>query len=473
MKTNFKKKILTIRELEIINNRLPSVLHDIHIKSDPLVFIGAILQFGVSQIPVVGGVLSLIFGLLWPENDTDIWNSIKDRVKELIDDEIDAEEWEVLSDKINEIKDKLNTYTTELSTGEYNLAKKTFTTLITFFDGIEENFELQGSRFSQSFTPLYSVIINLKIAFFIESYFARDNMGLDPDEVNKIRNMLSDTVLKAKGYLSSLEANVVNHQIGDTMNYTEFCYYYYSGVIYYVNYMWHEDIEWYFENNSIFQCRIPVRAFGVFPDVNSTYLSNEGICRCTQNGCNTEMDYTDETTGYIEAPAITPLDNANDLSNITIYRNNAPDGRCSGIQYMVNVKKSPDSTPEIQQIEIGKTADTLFDPEYTVQGTTAYFGSNHICQVSVWASEFISRLGFYSLEGTNIEIGAYNDSDPRYDITIPEPFNLCTIMGPSDIYSYNAGSGHELAGIGFGAIYNNDLAKEAMDKISKKLYESI
>ncbi|CAK7192829.1 hypothetical protein COMNV_01038 [Commensalibacter sp. Nvir] len=465
--------------LDAYKKQLSKAQQDLTLVSDPLAIAGAFVKWGASEIPVVGGALNFLVGIFWPTTDVDVWSSIKDKVKELVGDEIDAEEWTVLQNKINEVKDKLNTYGEQLQQGEYDLALNSFNALLTFLDGVEENFKLTGSKFALSFTPLYAMIINLKITFFVESYRGRYDMGLTFNQIAAIKNDLASTVNNATSYLSNLEQSAINYTgISYTNPRVVFCRYYYISVISFVNKLWSSNIDDYINPTDVFQCRIPLCAYGSFPNYfdengNMVYLSVEDIIACCRDGSNTEMD-SEDSKGNIQVPRITQMTGANDIAEIGIAQDKSPISRCTGIRCEVNTIASPGSDPVSVTLDFGKTPTTHFDPDYTVFFTNQAFGYNHINKISVWAEIFVSRVGFYSLEGTQIEIGEINDPDYRDDTTIPQPYNLCTMMGTSDYLPYYMSpsfqSGHSLGGIGFSGIYNNDLAKSMLQTAANTMY---
>ncbi|WP_279051565.1 hypothetical protein [Cedecea davisae] len=459
---------LTAEEYVKFKNTPPVFLGDVGLNTDPLVFAGTILQFGASQIPVAGAVAATLLKIFWPVDKTDVWQSIASRVKSLVDDEIDSEQQAVLQNKTNEMQDKIDTYSGQLARHEYDVALNTFNALITYFDAIEDNFKLVGHNFPQSFTPVFAAAINLKIAFYVDSYAAKDELGLSSNQVNDICNMLTSTVAKAKTYLYDLEYNVLHREyaLNQRYEFIEFCSYYYKNVIYIANNMWKEDIQEYIDGFNVNACRIPIFAVGDWTNSPYPALDFTTFAQCIQCGCNTEQDYKDDS-GYLVNPPISPLSGATNLTEISVFHDEASDGRCTGISYKVD----GDSYSQ-KNIELGKTDKTLFDPDYKVTCNTAEFGSQHISKISVWASAFVSYVGFYSLEGESLEGGQYTSRDTQYDVTIPQPFKLCTITGPSDIGPYQQGTGHQLAAFGVGAIYDNDLAKKMVQNQTMTLFNS-
>ncbi|CAK7192830.1 hypothetical protein COMNV_01039 [Commensalibacter sp. Nvir] len=462
-------------DLDTYKKQLSKAQQDLTLVTDPLAIIGAAIQWGLSEIPMVGGFLSFMTGIFWPTNDTDVWETIKDRVKNLVDDEIDTAEWSRLQTELNEVKDKLNAYAEELQKGQYDLALNSFNYLLNDFIGKEDLFKLTGHNFAYSFSPLFSMMINLKITFFVESYRARNDMGLSTNQITAIQNDLASTVNGAKLYLANLERSVINNTgIGDTPKYISFCNYYYLSVLSFNNFLWNANVEYYLNPSDVWGCRIPVCAYGTFPNAETSsgmqYLSKQDILKCCRDGCNSLDDYFDDS-GLIHVSPIAPRNDCPIKAlTVGITRDNSPVGRCTGIRYTLFTSCQEGGHSETQTINIGKTPSTVWDSTYTVQLTTADFTNDHINKVSIWAANYISRLGFYSKEGNSIEIGQYDYQDPRYDVTIPPPYNLCTIMGPSDVYADHSGSGHELGGVGVGAIYDNDLAKPLLQTAANTMY---
>ena len=44
-----------------------------------------VIQIGLGEVPVAGGILSGLVGIFWPSSEEDVWGSIKDRVSTMID----------------------------------------------------------------------------------------------------------------------------------------------------------------------------------------------------------------------------------------------------------------------------------------------------------------------------------------------------------------------------------------------------
>lgn len=56
---------------------------------DPITDLKAAISIGLGAIPTIGGALAVIFGLLWPVDATDVWDKIKDKVQQMINQAID------------------------------------------------------------------------------------------------------------------------------------------------------------------------------------------------------------------------------------------------------------------------------------------------------------------------------------------------------------------------------------------------
>ena len=90
--------------------------------NDGLSDIGAIMHYGISQIPVVGGVLNTIFGLLWPTNKEDIWSTIKQEVQSLINEDIQEDDSNRLAAAVSELQDKVSFLNDQLLNPPYDTA---------------------------------------------------------------------------------------------------------------------------------------------------------------------------------------------------------------------------------------------------------------------------------------------------------------------------------------------------------------
>ncbi|MBG3013548.1 insecticidal delta-endotoxin Cry8Ea1 family protein [Proteus faecis] len=136
--------------------------------NDGLSDIGAIIHYGISQIPVVGGVLSTIFGLLWPTDKEDIWSTIKQEVQSLINEDIQEDDWDRLVAAVSELQDKVSFINDQLINAQYDTAGPELMTVVVDIVGIEENFKIKGTNFKYAFAPLFVAVMNLKIALYLE-----------------------------------------------------------------------------------------------------------------------------------------------------------------------------------------------------------------------------------------------------------------------------------------------------------------
>ena len=63
-----------------------------------------------SKIPYVGGAASIILGIFWPEDQDDIFQSIKMEIENLIDEKILEKELEVYQNNITALGDTIQSY---------------------------------------------------------------------------------------------------------------------------------------------------------------------------------------------------------------------------------------------------------------------------------------------------------------------------------------------------------------------------
>lgn len=181
---------------------------------DPLVATGIVLQFAADFISYVGGIISTVISLLWPQRQQDAWAQIKEKVKALVDEEIDDEEWNNLRYLINEFKDKVSEFSSALTAGNYESAKMSYTTLTGYFIGIDERFKIAGHKVSYIFSPLYCLTVSLILSFRFEVIQHVSQLQLDQQLIDAEKTKLQNLLSSAIDYLSTVAAEHTKYVSG-------------------------------------------------------------------------------------------------------------------------------------------------------------------------------------------------------------------------------------------------------------------
>ncbi|MGP4140000.1 insecticidal delta-endotoxin Cry8Ea1 family protein [Sodalis praecaptivus] len=414
---------------------------------NPLVATGIILQFAADFIPYVGGIISTVIALLWPKSQEDAWTQIKEKVKALVNEEIDNEEWNVLKDLVDEFEDKVSEFSQALSAGNYESAKIVYSTLTVYFIGIDERFKIQGQTLGYTFAPLYCTTVSLILAFRLEVIQHASQLKLDQELIDTENTRIRNLALTAIDYIEKItethEKYVIDklsqQNAGDSAdnknmksinNIFQFNQYYLTNVVIFSQ-IWGQFKQHIMTSNPIIALTFPGMAAGIFYKI--------------QNDQPVALD------GAELATIITPASEAAVITAATLY-----------------------DTIEFSDEYVRPTAAKVVYTDH--QDNMGYFGRPNDLQVaphaidfdendydylnSISASmfEFVGRATVTSAKGTSISAGKQNDPDVM-TLKLECPYRIALIYVPDDEIGYDyLQSGHQMSGIACGVVYDNTLS---------------
>ncbi len=76
-----------------------------------------VIQTGLDEVPVAGGILSGLVGIFWPSSEEDVWGSIKDRVSTMIDTKMASYAYTEIDAKLAGLKNLMDSYQSAISNG--------------------------------------------------------------------------------------------------------------------------------------------------------------------------------------------------------------------------------------------------------------------------------------------------------------------------------------------------------------------
>ena len=419
--------------------------------------IGSIIQYGISQIPVIGGLLNTIFGLLWPANGQDIWSTIKQEVQDLVNEDIDDEEWNTLITTLNQLQDQVRFINQQIQEKEYNTAGTELMTVVISNIGIEEHFKISGRTFKYAFAPLFVATINLKVALYLEGIKYSTELELSSSQVSQLKDMLLDDISGAKDYLKPINSDLESSHLNNLQDYINYSLYYGSSVSLF-NALWSGDYIDYEQPTPLENYYIPVMAAGSFYKLLD--LDGETLAvpmSFSEIVKNSMMPTTNILGALYQEPTTYP---SGFINYIDVYTDLSTMHRTTGLLFT--------SSGSDQQYEMGMTPnnDYSFNVGQNIMNIDIASG-DYLCNVSTMSSEFVSRITFTSHNGNTMVAGQNPDNDALQTISLVSPFAINSMYVVSDEAGYLESSGHQMCGIAISAIYNNQLAMQYVSSLYK------
>lgn len=144
----------------------------------------AVVRLLISEVPVVGGALSTLVGLLWPDPTVDVWGDIRARVEKLVDQKISDEVYNNASDKLKGVK-----YTVELYTEVVGLPTSSHADIVSSFTGALDAALLcqpamLDTKYNQAMAPLVAQFATLHLTLLRDAVLFGATWGWPADEVD-------------------------------------------------------------------------------------------------------------------------------------------------------------------------------------------------------------------------------------------------------------------------------------------------
>jgi len=114
---------------------------------------------GIALIPYVGGILSGIIGLLWPDSPDSAWDKFRAEVEKMIDQKIKDEVYSLLRQELVGLGDVLKSYLVAVKGTDKEHIRTTFTAANLFFVNNASHF--QNPDYEWVLAPLFAIFTNL------------------------------------------------------------------------------------------------------------------------------------------------------------------------------------------------------------------------------------------------------------------------------------------------------------------------
>jgi len=171
---------------------------------DTLLSVGSlIIKFALGKIPVVGGLVSGLFGFLW---DTflpgeSVWDQIKDEVQQLVDEAIDAAIYALLKQELEGLKNALADYLNaiKLLPGDKANAQQTYVAVDVLFGSVIPKFQNPTQRWA--LLPLFAYAATLHITLLRDGAIHGQEWGNSYELTDNIMQKAHAKIVEYKGYV--------------------------------------------------------------------------------------------------------------------------------------------------------------------------------------------------------------------------------------------------------------------------------
>ena len=160
-----------------------------------------VVTWGLSKIPEVGDILSLLTTLLWPDDSPDAWDQIKEQVEALINQKIDAAVFGIMQGKLNGLRNVLVNYIRCLPNQDNNEIRGNFLAAHNIF--LAASGELQNNDYEWTLAPLFAIFSQLHVVLLRDAALHGRSWGWNDAAFQGIVTTASTT---AKSYIAYLDA---------------------------------------------------------------------------------------------------------------------------------------------------------------------------------------------------------------------------------------------------------------------------
>jgi len=157
--------------------------------------IRSVTLIGLGEIPEVGGIVSGMIAIFWPESKEDVWGQIKDKVESLINQKLSDFEYQQVSESLEGLRNVLADYDLALADGQGDEAYITakYTAALSHFESNLPHFQSKG--YEVLLLPLFAQFANLHLALLRDGITFGARWGwpsqVITDEESKIKQSIS------------------------------------------------------------------------------------------------------------------------------------------------------------------------------------------------------------------------------------------------------------------------------------------
>lgn len=425
-----------------LNNRLPDI--------------ASLIRFGSSITKKEGDIVSKIYEMVWPKNKPHLWSTLREEIESLTSKKANKlKEQEIVYEFLQHAFEKINQAISEC---EYEKAGKLLMAMTLDSDDSKTLFDNMDINHSLEYVPLLIVIVNLKIALFLEAIKYTELFEM-PDYYTDIFKIgLKVEVRGVKEYIAQCYEELLIKYGQNNESYFKFSYYYgvTTGVF---TSLWLQEYDDYLVDSLSEFYYIPAVVAGTFyklvnidGKLNAEFMTPREIAK------NSMMPSSNLLETLYQEPQKHPKGYIN---TIYVYVNLEDKYKTTGIDLIYT---NPDET-----FEMGMTTNNTITHLWLVTFKLMLIANQaeFFNKVSIASDNFITGLMLSTNQNNTLKTDPNFNHATAQEISIINPFTINAMYVPSGKAGELRSTNHQMAGIAMSVIFNEVLAKEYV----RELYE--
>ncbi|WP_011296566.1 insecticidal delta-endotoxin Cry8Ea1 family protein [Cupriavidus necator] len=170
--------------------------------TDPMEDLKTILEVVLAEVPVVGGAMSALVGLLWPVEPADVWEEIRQKVEALIEQKINDAVYSLLKSKLDGIGNTLKLYLNAAATGDTSNMRMQFIATNTQMTLAASEF--RNPDFQWVLAPLFAIFSQLHAVLLRDCVLHGRDWGWNTATYEGYVRLASDTINEYHAYLDAV-----------------------------------------------------------------------------------------------------------------------------------------------------------------------------------------------------------------------------------------------------------------------------
>lgn len=170
--------------------------------TDPINDVKAVLSWALGNIPYIGGFLSMLLGLLWPNSQVDVWDEILKKLEKLIDEKIEDAIYSLIKSKLPGLEEAMMLYLQTVKTGDKLVISEQFiasNTVITVASSVFKN-----PDYEWILLPLFGIFSHIHISLLREGVIHGRDWGWNDAVYNEYVDLTTATIAQYTHYLHAV-----------------------------------------------------------------------------------------------------------------------------------------------------------------------------------------------------------------------------------------------------------------------------
>ena len=135
------------------------------------------MVYGLSKIPIIGEVVSLLVSIFWPSPTQNVWEQVRAEVEKLVDQKLSELVFDQTKSKLNGAGQALKEYLNSVASGSNPYIMQHFTACKVFFAGAGPEFQISSYEWVQA--PLYALFAQLHMSLLRDGALHGKDWGFD------------------------------------------------------------------------------------------------------------------------------------------------------------------------------------------------------------------------------------------------------------------------------------------------------